>query len=213
MKKLFLTSILSIIAFTNANSVDIKPYASLKIGHTINYFEDFMHIIKYNKDIKIKKGNAFNASISGGASFQIDEFLALRSELEYNYSLSRVHRVLTVEGKEQGVNVFVPLHTFLFDGYIDLGNKNWTVKPYLGAGIGYSLGAFQSYEGDIFNLNIRGTNWMGTIGATYELNKNVSFDLGVRYSNSLFKNIILDDNNFNIKLKNVSINLGARYTF
>lgn len=92
------------------------------------------------------------------------------------------------------------------------------IKPYLGAGIGYSLGAFQveSERKERLNKNINGLSCMRTLGATYDLNKNISFDLGVKYSSSSFKNIVLSEDRdvkADMKLKNISINLGARYTF
>lgn len=58
MHKLGIVSILSVLAVNSVNAFDIKPYASLKLGNTINYFEDFVYYSKVDQYVKIKNGDA-----------------------------------------------------------------------------------------------------------------------------------------------------------
>ena len=210
MKKLYLTSALSLLYAVSANAMNINQYVSGKFGYDIYYSN------KYIKGpgaiFDIKEADGLSGLFATGASFNVDPFVSIRLEAEYSYSETKVKKIFDVNNNDTYPSEdLLPLNKFLVNSYIDLGEKSFIVKPYVGFGAGYGYGSYKNGNEE----KIKGFAWMGTVGATYSFNENISVDLGIRYSKMVAKNL-----KFNgpvaegeINLNPVSVSLGAKYKF
>ena len=127
----------------------------------------------------------------------------------------------------------------LFNGYVDLGTWN-CLTPYIGAGIGYA-------SNRITGLTDQGANWVDTTtaiiqptlgtagngtktgvawalmaGVGYEVNKNLTLEIGYRYLNlgdaqsGVIRNAFLNDTYAPLKAKSLDshdIKIGMRWNF
>ena len=98
----------------------------------------------------------------------------------------------------------------MVNGYADLGEQSWVVKPYVGAGLGYGSGNVDYNNGNKFNLD--GFTYAGMLGLAYAVNSNWTLDLGAKYSvwDSSFKH---SGDKLDTTIKETSYLLGARYSF
>jgi len=196
MKKLLLLSAVALIA-TGASATEIKPYIEGKISH--NWLK-----ADYKEDgFKEKfKDNVFGGSLEVGA--KLDQF---RVGLEgyYNDKMEdKIIGILPVEGETKG---------FFLNGYWDIPLPDVKqVKPYIGAGIGYSW-LKETLKETPFNdkVSIKDKDWGWQIGAGvgYALTEKVDLTLGYRYEN-LGK---IKDYDSKTDFTNHKVSLGLRYTF
>jgi opacity protein-like surface antigen len=123
----------------------------------------------------------------------------------------------------------------LFNGYVDLGTWN-CLTPYIGAGIGYASnritgltdqGALTgSLTGSTLGTAGSGTKsgvaWALMAGLGYEVNKNLTLEIGYRYLNlgdaqsGRIQNAFLPDNYAPLKAKDIDshdIKIGMRWNF
>ena len=199
MKKLLLLSAVALIA-TGASATEIKPYIEGKISHNwmkADYKEDGFGKEKF-------KDNVFGGSIEVGA--KLDQF---RVGLEgyYNDKIEdKLMSILPVEGKTKGV---------FLNAYYDIPmcEKLKQVKPYVGAGIGYSW-LKETADGTAWglgkdSLKDKDWGWNAGFGVAYGLNDNVDLTLGYRYED-LGK---IKDYDSKTDFTNHKVSLGLRYTF
>ena len=211
MKKTLLTSVLSVLAVAGANAMDINPYVSAKFGYSRFYSERFL--TRPAESVNINKAQTSEALLGAGVSFGVDPFASIRLEAEYVYSHTQLQQILIVSSNDiERTSLSIPTNKFFANAYLDLGDKSFVVKPYIGFGAGIANGSLR--EGD-FEEKFKGFTWMGTVGATYSFNDNISVDLGVRYSQMRAKNIKfgspIDD--AEITIHPLTISLGAKYKF
>ena len=198
MKKLLLLSAVALIA-TGANAMDVKPYVEGKISHNwmkASYKEDGFGKENF-------KDNFFGGSIEVGA--KLDQF---RVGLEgyYNDDMEdKLLNILPVKAESKGV---------FLNAYYDFQLPELKqVKPYIGAGIGYSW-LKETADGTAWGLgkdSLKDKDWGYNIGAgvAYGLNDNVDLTLGYRYED-LGK---IKDYDSKTTFKNHKVSLGLRYTF
>ena len=143
------------------------------------------------------------------------EFLTLRAELEYAYTDTR--------GKDDddgGTKIRMRNSTLMLNGYADVGDASWMIKPYVGAGLGYGFANHWTWDySPEWKLSLgSGFAYAGMIGAAWYINPNIAIDLGFKYA--VITN--LDDNgqywstgtNYKgTEAVNRTVTLGARYTF
>lgn len=196
MKKLLLLSAVALIA-TGASATEIKPYIEGKISH--NWLK-----ADYKEDgFKEKfKDNVFGGSLEVGA--KLDQF---RVGLEgyYNDKMEdKIIGILPVEGETKG---------FFLNGYWDIPLPDVKqVKPYIGAGIGYSW-LKETLKETPFNdkASIKDKDWGWNVGfgVGYALNEKVDLTLGYRYED-LGK---IKDYDSKTDFTNHKVSFGVRYTF
>ena len=198
MKKLLLLSAIALVA-TSASAVEVKPYIEGKLNHNwlkADYKEEGF-------DKESMKDNVFGGALEVGA--KIDMF---RVGLEgyYNDKIKDLlMSVVPVEGETKG---------FFLNGYWDipLGEPK-NIKPYIGAGIGYSwlketakMGGFGFADESIKD---KGWGWNVGLGVGYALTDNIDLTLGYRYE-YLGK---IKDEDSKTKFYNSKVSFGVRYTF
>ncbi len=197
MKKLLLLSAIALVA-TSASALEVKPYVEGKVNHNwlkAEYKED-----GFSKDFK---DNVFGGALEVGA--KIDMF---RVGLEgyYNDKMKdKYESIVPVEGETKG---------FFLNGYWDipLGEPK-NVKPYIGAGIGYSwlketvkLGDFGFADE---SAKDKSWGWNVGLGVGYALIENIDLSLGYRYE-YLGK---IKEKGSKTEFYNSKVSLGLRYTF
>ena len=187
MKRILLTSLAALLVASAANAA-AKPYVAVKAGY-VN------QTAKAEGEEKTKAVGGFVGAIAGGASFAIDSKIALRGELELGYS--------SVDGGEDELKLADK--TILVNGYLDVGDSSWAVKPYVGLSVGYVLG-------DADGVDSNGITYGAGIGASYAVNDKLSVDLGARY---LLANRTTETpyGDFDSDTTTLSVVLGARYAF
>ena len=132
------------------------------------------------QNLDIHKAQTSEALLGAGVSFGVDPFASIRLEAEYVYSHTQLQQILIVSSNDiERTSLSIPTNKFFANAYLDLGDKSFVVKPYIGFGAGIANGFLR--EGN-FEEKFKGFTWMGTLGATYSFNDNISVDLGVRYS-------------------------------
>ena len=200
LKTLTLTS-LAVLAAGAVNAADPNPYVSLKTG----YVDGNIELSKGSFGMFQRRLDGFTGAIAGGAAFEVRPFLTLRSDLEYAYSETSKDSMLL--GK-----VNVQKHTVMINGYADLGEKTWAVKPYVGLGLGCGFGNAGPVH-DKQSLQPRFA-YAGMLGAAYTINSHWALDLGAKYSvlDTSVKHMPgggLDT----LTLTDTSYLLGVRYSF
>jgi len=204
MKKIILTS--AIIMAAGATHADVTPYVSLKSGYMANVIEvdtSSLGAPPGYKYIGIGDFDGFVGSVAGGIGGEIDPFVSLRGELEYSYARTS----MIMMGEKMTLNA----NAFMVNGYVDLGEKSWAIKPYVGAGAGYGFGNAsmmgESIDGD------GGFIYSGTIGATYAFNQKFALDASVkRWINNGSIKMPLGPS-LDTQYVGTSFMLGARYSF
>lgn len=209
MKKLLLLSVIALFA-TAANATDIKPYIEGRIS------ENFMkNTIKNSADDALfAKQKMHDHFVQGGSievGAKIDQF---RLGLEGYYN-DKAEDKWTIPFM-LGTKLLIPLEfkskgVFL-NGYWDIPmcEKLKKVKPYIGAGIGYSWLEMSINEfGRKETAKDKDLGWNVGLGAAYELNYNLDLTLGYRYED--LGKVKKDD--IKVNFKNHKVSLGLRYTF
>lgn len=198
MKKLLLLSAIALVA-TSASALEVRPYVEGKINH--NWLK-----AEYKEEgfsSENVKDNVFGGALEVGA--KINQF---RVGLEGYYNDKMKDKLLSivpVEGETKG---------FFLNGYWDipLGEPK-NIKPYIGAGIGYSW-LKETADLSIAGLGKesakdKGWGWNVGLGIGYALNENIDLSLGYRYE-YLGK---IKESDTKTKFYNSKVSLGLRYTF
>ncbi|MBR6412723.1 MAG: porin family protein [Alphaproteobacteria bacterium] len=206
MKKLLLLSAVCLIA-TSASAFEVKPYIEGRIS------ENFMRLKVQDTDGDLSQKVHDNLFQGGGLEVgaKLDQF---RIGLEGYYN-DKAEADLTV-GEPGIFTLEIPIEfkskgVFL-NGYWDIPmcEKLKKVKPYIGAGIGYSwLGMSVNQLGHKDTVKDKDLGWNVGLGAAYELNDNLDLTLGYRYED--LGKVKKDD--IKVNFKNHKVSLGLRYTF
>lgn len=198
MRKLLLLSAVCLFA-TNAYSRDVTPYIEGRISQ--NYIKAEYKESGFKENFK---DNVLGASIEVGA--KLGQF---RVGLEgyYNDDMEdKLINIIPVEGETKGLflNVY-------YD--IPMCEKLKQIKPYIGAGVGYSwlkeTADFTAFGFGKESLKDEDWGWNVGLGVAYELNDNVDLTLGYRYED-LGK---VKDDFSDTKFENHKVSFGVRYTF
>ncbi len=155
MKLILPIALATVFVAGTANAGNIKDnYLSLKLGLAsadAEYLGDSFH------------GAGWNIAL--GSTYRSNRWLYWRYEGELRkYSFS-----------EHGFGIS-PLG-LSFNFYSDFGPKEWTARPYLGAGLGM---AFVNSDGDE-DTGGAGISWQIQMGATFKLSKDFALDAGLRH--------------------------------
>lgn len=196
MKKLLLLSTICLIASTGY-SMEAKPYIEAKLSE--NFLKADYSEPGYSENFK---DNAIGASLEVGV--KLNQF---RIGLEGYYNDTMEDKIVGI------IPVELESHGVFLNAYYDFTLpevKN--VKPYIGAGIGYSWLKETMKETDYnYEASIKDKDWGWNVGVGvgYELNQNLDLTLGYRYENL---GEIKDYDSQN-EFTNHKVSLGLRYTF
>jgi opacity protein-like surface antigen len=149
--------------------------------------------------------------------------------LTYSNGIGTVQQTNTYKGNLSSM-------VALFNGYVDLGTWN-CLTPYIGAGIGYASNRISGFtdQGIVFaggpssatlgtarNGTKSGVAWALMAGLGYEVNKNLTLEIGYRYLNlgeaqsGRIQNAFLAENYAPMKAKELDshdIKIGMRWNF
>lgn len=213
MKKLLLTSAAVLAVFSSAaNAADITPYASVKAvmsftdGTIKGTEDDGTH---WKEKDKLKN---FGGDVAVGAKMG-----AVRAELAYTYLAKddKTRRDDSEINKSE-----ISGQSFMLNGYYDIDNPT-IFKPYVGVGVGMAKMKYKFKDTDVvdptdsetnsFSKNKFAYSLMAGVGA--EITKNVTLDIGYRYTDygSFSKNI--DDEKVKFDTKAHQVLAGVRYSF
>lgn len=213
MKKLLLTSAAVLAVFSSAaNAADITPYASVKAvmsftDGTIKGTED--DGTRWKENDKVKN---FGGDVAVGAKMG-----AVRAELAYTY-LAKDDK--TRKDDDGSYKSEISGQSFMLNGYYDIENPT-IFKPYVGAGVGMAKmkyrftdtypAAPEDNETNSFSKNKFAYSLMAGVGA--EITKNVTVDVGYRYTDYGSFSKTLEDGKLNFDTKAHQILAGVRYSF
>ena len=204
MKKLLLLSVVALFA-TGVSAAEVKPYIEGKIS------ENFMKNKFKGDDVNKTFHDHFiqGGSIEVGAKIDqfrvgLEGFYNDKAEDELSIGAPSIFMMkIPVEFKSKGV---------FLNGYWDIPvcEKLKKVKPYVGAGIGYSWLDMSVQEmGMKSTAKDKDLGWNVGLGVGYALNDNVDLTLGYRYED--LGKIKKDEGK--IGFTNHKVSLGLRYTF
>jgi opacity protein-like surface antigen len=159
----------------------------------------------------------------GGGQIGVSDYLT------YNAGTTRVQQTNTYKGNLSSM-------VALFNGYVDLGTWN-CLTPYIGAGIGYASNTISGMtdQGIVFaggpssatlgtarNGDKSGVAWALMAGLGYEVNKNLTLEVGYRYLNlgdaqsGRIQNAFLPESYVPLKAKEIEshdFRIGMRWNF
>ena len=191
MKNIVLTSLIAVFAATAASAA--TPYASLKLGYNSIQKTDVEY--KGTKWMETPEMKGQVGSIAGGIAYEVSPMTSMRGELEYTYS----------DNEEDATDpMTLSYNTIMVNGYADFGDATWVVKPYVGLGIGYTMGSTD--DGDA-----SGMAYGLSAGVGYAIDSNFTLDLGAKYM--MHDMTTDDDSDVTFNLPTWSFMLGARYAF
>ena len=192
MKKLLLLSAVALIA-TAANATEVKPYVEAKGSY--NWLNAEFNGYGFSEKFK---DSALGGSVELGA--QLNQF-RIGLEGYYNDKLKDSYlEIVPVEGETKG---------FFLNGYWDIPLPDLKqVKPFVGAGIGYS---WLKETVKLFDVSEKDKDWGWNVGlgVGYALNDHMDLTLGYRYE--YLGEIKAYDTK--TEFKNNKVSLGLRYTF
>lgn len=208
MKKLLLTSAAVLAVFTSAaNAADITPYASVKA--VMSFTDGKIKVDDENENDKVKN---FGGDVAVGAKMG-----AVRAELAYTYLAKDDKTRKYDDGKDK---TEISGQSFMLNGYYDLENPT-IFKPYVGAGVGMAKMKYQAKYTDFVNPEYNETNsssknkfaysLMAGVGA--EVTKNVTLDIGYRYTDYGSFSKTIDDEKVKFDTKAHQVLAGVRYSF
>ena len=208
MKKLLLTSAAVLAVFTSAaNAADITPYASVKA--VMSFTDGKIKVDDENENDKVKN---FGGDVAVGAKMG-----AVRAELAYTYLAKDDKTRKYDDGKDK---TEISGQSFMLNGYYDLENPT-IFKPYVGAGVGMAKMKYQNKytdfadptdtENNSFSKNKFAYSLMAGVGA--EITKNVTVDVGYRYTDYGSFSKTIDDEKVSFDTKAHQILAGVRYSF
>ena len=202
MKKILLTSIVAVMATFAANA-SVAPYVSLHGG-----YDTYKVVISEEDHERYIDGmlanSAYDLSGAFGVKYDATSSLGIRGEIEYDFADAR-H--VGVGGLKMD---FWRAHTALVNGYIDF-KTTMGLNPYFSAGIGYQWTNHNDSQGD-WIPQMHGLAYQLGTGVSYDINKNITVDLGYRYLALADK---VEDSGAMWELQSVfhQLRLGATYTF
>ncbi len=209
MKKLLLLSSVLCMFSSVSFGMEVKPYFEAKISE--NFMKSELKDLDYSEKFKFHDHFIQGGSLELGV--KLDQF-RVGVEGYYNDKLEDVmDGLLPVELQSKGV--------FLNAYYdIPLCENLKKIKPFVGAGIGYSwlsevakLSTVTEGVLPDMKLKDKDVSWNVGLGIAYELNPNVDLTLGYRYENlGKIKGEILGANTEN-EVTNHKASVGLRYTF
>ena len=193
MKKLLLLSTVCLLA-TSALAMDVKPYVEAKGSYNRMKAE----VKEDGLSEKFKDNTVWGGSLEVGAKLDL---FRIGLEGYYNDKLKdNFWGIVPVEGETKG---------FFLNGYFDIPLPDLKqVKPYIGAGIGYSWLKETVKLADISEKD-NDWGWNVGFGVGYALNDNLDLTLGYRYE------YLGEIKKYDTKteFKNNKVSLGLRYTF
>lgn len=197
-KTLLLAGVAGVLFALNANASDIRPYIEGRISQ--NWIKAEYKETGFTKEDF--KDNAFGGSFEIGA--KLDQF---RVGLEGYYNDDMKDSLLNV------VPVKAETKGAFLNAYYDLPLTVKQIKPYVGAGVGYSC---LKETADMTGLGLgkatgkdKDFGWNVGFGIAYEINNNVDLTLGYRYED--LGRIEYTDNKTDFT--NHKVSLGLRYNF
>ena len=107
--------------------------------------------------------------MSAAVGMQLNEF---RTEFEYTYRDG-------IEGDHLGAKHKVDTMSMMVNGYYDIQTGS-ALKPFINLGIGASR--LKLKEVGIYSKTDYKFSWGGGAGISYDLSKNITFDLGYRFT-------------------------------
>lgn len=190
----------SVVYAQNTNTWDIKPYIESKISGNL------MKASYSEPDLESQnvKDTLFGASLATGLKINNN----YRVELEGYYNGTLKDDLLDI------IPTKIKTKGFFINGYYDIDLPTTDkLKPYVGAGIGYSWveGKLDLTQFDLENESAKDEdiNYNIGLGLGYQVNQNIDLTLGYRYE-YLGK---LKANGSDTTVKNNKFLLGFRYTF
>lgn len=208
MKKLLLTSAAVLAVFTSAaNAADITPYASVKA--VMSFTDGKIKVDGENENDKLKN---FGGDVAVGAKMG-----AVRAELAYTYLAKDDKTRKYDDGKDK---TEISGQSFMLNGYYDLENPT-IFKPYVGAGVGMAKIKYQAKYTDFVDPDFNSSDsvsknkfaysLMAGVGA--EITKNVTLDIGYRYTDYGSFSKTIDDEKVKFDTKAHQVLAGVRYSF
>lgn len=211
--------------FAGTASAEVLPYVSLKASDTKVKTDDFSY------------DSAMGAKWAVGASVWENKIGSLRTELEYSSTSASYY---FYSGKDQGNEhdnedraSQLESDSFLFNLYFDI-HTGTIFTPYVGAGVGvtnasmdynFKSGRYSIPESRFADWKM---SWNVGAGVGVALTKNLTLDLGYRYSDlghfgghaGLYKDDYVaestwrvDEDHRDYDLTAHEVTLGVRYTF
>lgn len=209
MKKLLLLSSVLCMVSSVSFAMEVKPYFEARISE--NFMKSDLKDLDFSQNFKFHDHFIQGGSLELGV--KLDQF-RVGVEGYYNDKMEdAMEGVLPVALKSKGV--------FLNAYYdISLCENLKKIKPFVGAGIGYSwlsetakLSVATGGWLPDSTLKDKDVSWNVGLGVAYELNPNVDLTVGYRYENlGEIKGEIISGNTEN-EITNHKASVGLRYTF
>ena len=146
-------------------------------------------------------GYGFN--VSAGYNFD-----PIRVEFEFGYKAADVDKFTGPGFSVSGDGSDARVMSYMANVYYDIKTQS-PFTPYVGAGLGLLNGEFKDVD---FGFKDDDTvfGYQFTVGAAYNLNKNIAFDLSYRFQGAAFDFKVAD---FEIPYMSSNILAGLRYNF
>lgn len=227
MKKLLLLAgVACVLSYSQANALEYTPYVSGKLAYS--RMKNDVKIRSYDTDevytekFDIKDWN-YGVSVAAGVELPLCNGDAIRTELEYSYrdGAGKTKKYFD-EGDIASNKMSVRNQNVMLNAYYDF-NTGTKFTPYVGGGIGLAhLKASSKFAGtdgaDYAAGKIKESSknfaWNLAAGVGYEVNSNITVDLGYRYvdNGDLTKTMYTGDR-FKVESEAHEILLGARFSF
>jgi opacity protein-like surface antigen len=176
----------------------------LQHNESSNYY--FKGGISYNisagSDISVTDGSEtstgdtsgnFYSSFNAGFGYKVNNYYTTELMIEYNEDVN-LSNDASSDVDEYGMTTEINYTSLFFNQLLDISqlvDKDWPIKPYLGAGLGvtyydfdnYTL-SYTPYDAQFVTSGVSGTNfsWKVMLGLEYLFSQHFSLDLAYAYS-------------------------------
>jgi opacity protein-like surface antigen len=211
----------------SASAADIKPYVSEKIARSKIKIKDSATYPLPPSTNPASYGTNEKDSVLGSKTaigFAIPVSVlrgSIRAEFEFGFNEKAGYDVENKALRGMFFDTKIKTQTYFINAYYDFDTRS-AFTPYIGIGAGIAnikSRAFHDYGSGVVSGSDRSNNfvWNASVGGTYAFNKNLSLDVGYRYTDlGNLSGIVTspgDAYKTKAKLSSHEVLAGIRYSF
>ncbi|MBK5275808.1 MAG: porin family protein [Desulfuromonadales bacterium] len=189
-----------LLSVSASTAMAAGPYVGASGGVSIFHDQDIKRSSGPNSTAELKTGYGFN--VSAGYNFD-----PVRVEFEFGYKNADVDKFTAGGASSTGSGSDTTIMSYMADAYFDFKNSS-KFTPYVGVGLGALNGEFKSPG---FKSDDTVFGYQFSVGAAYNVSKNVALDLSYRFQGAASDFAITGGSD--VSYMSSDIMAGLRYNF
>ena len=192
-----------LLVASTTSALAAGPYVGAAGGVSIFHDSDVKDTISSGQTVTTEYDAGYGFNVSAGYNFE-----PVRVEFEFGYKAADVDKFSAFGFSVPGAGSDARVMSYMANVYYDFKTKS-PFTPYIGVGLGMLNGEFKDVD---FGFKEDDTvfGYQFAVGAAYNFNKNVAFDLSYRFQGAASD---FEVAGFEIPYNSSNIMAGLRYNF